>query len=69
MEEADDNVEATKVPPMKMAALSELKTPFLTIIRDVAERNCKQMQAIAHANSVSLRPHVKTHKTIQGLLQ
>lgn len=49
--------------------LSELPTPFLVIYRDVAQRNADRMLQRAADLGVALRPHVKTHKTVQGELQ
>lgn len=38
-------------------------TPVLTIDLDIMERNIGRMQALCDECGVSLRPHVKTHKT------
>lgn len=40
----------------------ELDTPSLLIDREILIKNIKDMQDYANANSVSLRPHTKTHK-------
>lgn len=39
-------------------------TPFLEIDLDRIEQNIARMQTFADANSLHLRPHVKTHKSI-----
>ncbi len=44
--------------------LDDLSTPALLIDRDRLARNLDRMRAIADANEVALRPHVKTHKSI-----
>jgi D-serine deaminase-like pyridoxal phosphate-dependent protein len=41
----------------------ELDTPTVLIDFDTMERNIAQMQKVADANGVKLRPHTKTHKT------
>eukprot|EP00036_Acanthoecidae_sp_10tr_P023877 CAMPEP_0206329330 /NCGR_PEP_ID=MMETSP0106_2-20121207/23142_1 /ASSEMBLY_ACC=CAM_ASM_000206 /TAXON_ID=81532 /ORGANISM="Acanthoeca-like sp., Strain 10tr" /LENGTH=371 /DNA_ID=CAMNT_0053762043 /DNA_START=49 /DNA_END=1164 /DNA_ORIENTATION=+ len=51
-----------------MAALERIRTPALLIDVDVAERNARAMLARADALGCTLRPHVKTHKTVEGAL-
>jgi D-serine deaminase-like pyridoxal phosphate-dependent protein len=46
--------------------LTEKRTPFAWLDLDVLERNCQRMLARSTALGVRLRPHVKTHKTVQG---
>lgn len=48
-----------------MATLRDLPTPCLVLRRDVLERNCERMQARARALGVTLRPHLKTAKSIE----
>ena len=43
-------------------------TPAIAVRRSVVERNCKRMLDRAKKLGVKLRPHVKTHKTIEGAL-
>ncbi len=43
----------------------QLTTPALVLDLDVMERNIEDMRAFAEANGVSLRPHAKTHKSVQ----
>jgi D-serine deaminase-like pyridoxal phosphate-dependent protein len=45
--------------------LSELDTPFLAVDRDVLERNLLAMAEMADERGVALRPHAKTHKTME----
>jgi D-serine deaminase-like pyridoxal phosphate-dependent protein len=45
-----------------IAATPDLDTPALLIDLDVLERNLAEMQAVADASGVRLRPHTKTHK-------
>jgi D-serine deaminase-like pyridoxal phosphate-dependent protein len=46
--------------------LETLPTPFALISLDKLERNTQMMASRAHRLDVKLRPHVKTHKTIEG---
>lgn len=46
----------------------ELSTPAAIVDLDVAERNCARMRERMAALGVRLRPHVKTHKTVEGAL-
>src|SRR6266566_3895816 len=43
----------------------DVETPALLLYRDVMERNLTQMAARARRLSVSLRPHIKTHKCLE----
>eukprot|EP01083_Nonionella_stella_P262616 892822_1 len=50
--------------------VKELRTPCFVVLEDVIRENCLRMQEKAKKYGVFLRPHVKTHKTIEGgLLQ
>jgi len=42
----------------------ELNTPVLVIDRDALDRNIRQMADFAKARGVALRPHAKTHKSL-----
>jgi len=48
-----------------MSNLYDLDTPALIVDVRVLEKNLDRMEAYARANSVALRPHTKTHKTMQ----
>lgn len=47
-----------------MRTLHELPTPALILDLDILERNLERMQLLANAAKVRLRPHVKTHKSV-----
>lgn len=42
-----------------------LNTPVLIIDRDALQRNIEAMAAFARANGLALRPHAKTHKSVE----
>jgi D-serine deaminase-like pyridoxal phosphate-dependent protein len=44
---------------------TELSTPALTIDLDVVERNLDRMASLCREQGVGLRPHTKTHKTLE----
>lgn len=44
----------------------DLPTPALLIERDRVIANCQRMREIARSERLTLRPHVKTHKTLEG---
>ncbi|MEE4271819.1 MAG: alanine racemase [Thermoanaerobaculales bacterium] len=46
--------------------LIELQTPCALVDLERFEANCTRMSDRAHRLGVRLRPHVKTHKTVQG---
>ncbi|XP_054847985.1 D-threo-3-hydroxyaspartate dehydratase-like [Eublepharis macularius] len=46
--------------------VEELRTPAFTVDLDVVKRNVQQMTERFRALGVSLRPHMKTHKTLEG---
>jgi 3-hydroxy-D-aspartate aldolase len=43
---------------------AELNTPALVIDRDALDRNIRRMADLARTHGVSLRPHAKTHKSV-----
>ena len=47
---------------MTAVDLATLDTPALVIDLDIVQRNLEKMQKKADTHSVSLRPHIKTHK-------
>eukprot|EP00762_Andalucia_godoyi_P007963 ANDGO_03470.mRNA.1 D-serine dehydratase len=50
--------------------MEDLDTPAFVVRLEVCQRNCERMLETARQNGVKLRPHVKTHKTVElGLLQ
>ena len=48
-----------------MAKLHDLPTPAAVVDLDVLERNCAGMRERARGLGVTLRPHVKTHKSVE----
>lgn len=50
-----------------MTALSRIPTPSFVVDRSIAKANCDRMRAKALMAGVVLRPHVKTHKTVEGV--
>jgi D-serine deaminase-like pyridoxal phosphate-dependent protein len=48
--------------------LKELTTPAALVDLEVFERNCAAMRTRIDSLGVRLRPHVKTHKTVEGAL-
>lgn len=49
-----------------MNTIRDLPTPSFIVDLDLVENNCRRMREKAAASDVVLRPHVKTHKTIEG---
>ena len=49
-----------------MSSLNEIPTPAAVIDRLRLEKNTREMSRRAHQLEVQLRPHVKTHKTLEG---
>jgi D-serine deaminase-like pyridoxal phosphate-dependent protein len=47
------------------AMLAELETPVAVVDLDVVERNVARIAALARDAGVRVRPHVKTHKTVE----
>src|SRR3989442_10763639 len=43
----------------------DVETPALLLLRDVMDRNLRQMAERARRLGVSLRPHIKTHKCLE----
>ncbi|MEO8431815.1 MAG: alanine racemase [Acidobacteriota bacterium] len=48
-----------------MTRLEDLQTPAVLVDLDVLERNVERMASAARAAGVKLRPHAKTHKTLE----
>src|SRR5262249_60691060 len=48
----------------RQGSRGELNTPALVIDRAALERNIAAMAAFAKANGIALRPHAKTHKSV-----
>ena len=48
----------------KTGSRRELNTPVLVVDRDALQRNIELMAGLARANGVALRPHAKTHKSV-----
>ncbi|XP_062998701.1 D-serine dehydratase-like [Elgaria multicarinata webbii] len=46
--------------------VEELQSPAFTVDIDVAKRNAQRMRERCRALGVTLRPHMKTHKTLEG---
>jgi D-serine deaminase-like pyridoxal phosphate-dependent protein len=46
--------------------ISEVSTPAVVVDLDVVERNLTRMAAYCQAHDLGLRPHTKTHKTLEG---
>jgi len=44
----------------------EISTPAVVVDLDVVERNVAQMAAYCRAHQLGLRPHIKTHKTVEA---
>eukprot|EP00434_Breviolum_minutum_P016251 symbB.v1.2.014321.t1/scaffold1020.1/size145545/9 len=61
LEEGAGSVDA-KVP----RTIDDLATPCYIGYLPVIQRNCERMLQRAHSLGCQLRPHMKTHKTIQG---
>jgi D-serine deaminase-like pyridoxal phosphate-dependent protein len=49
----------------QQGARAALNTPALVIDRDALERNIAAMAAFARENGLALRPHAKTHKSVE----
>jgi len=50
------------------STIHDLRTPAIIVNKAQAQTNAAKMQAIASKHNVELRPHCKTHKTIQGAM-
>ena len=52
-----------------MMLLDDLPTPAFIVDKHAFQQNCKAARAAAAKNGIPrLRPHVKTHKTIEGCI-
>jgi len=51
-----------------METTNTIATPALVVNRSKLEANCQKMLAWARERGVRLRPHIKTHKTLEGAL-
>jgi D-serine deaminase-like pyridoxal phosphate-dependent protein len=47
-------------------SVCEVSTPAVVVDLDVMERNAKRMSAYCEASGLKLRPHTKTHKTVEA---
>ena len=57
---------STESTSKESCSLTSLRTPALLLYLDVARRNASVMLQRASDLQCTLRPHVKTHKTLQG---
>ena len=48
--------------------LGDLQTPAFVINRYAFEKNCRKVVEMAKLQNFKIRPHIKTHKTVQGCL-
>jgi D-serine deaminase-like pyridoxal phosphate-dependent protein len=48
--------------------LASLRTPCAVVRLPIVRANCERMLANAAGKGVTLRPHCKTHKTVEGAL-
>lgn len=65
-----DPVVGYDVPALPGMAETDIQTPCLIVDLDALEHNIRRMGALARAQGVSLRPHAKTHKSVDiALLQ
>jgi len=56
---------STQPPPARIGdTVDQVDTPALLVDLDAFERNLDRMQAMADAAGVDLRPHAKTHKSV-----
>jgi D-serine deaminase-like pyridoxal phosphate-dependent protein len=46
--------------------IDQLNTPAFLVDRNIVRQNCDRMLEKARQSGVAFRPHVKTHKTIEG---
>ena len=47
--------------------LADLPTPAFVVNRHAFERNCQDVLDLAESRSLKIRPHIKTHKTLEGV--
>lgn len=45
--------------------VSDLPTPAILVEKSRLEENIRSMQVLANEQNVALRPHIKTHKSVQ----
>lgn len=50
-----------------MATLADLPTPAFVVNRHAFAANCQQVLETARDRGLKLRPHIKTHKTLEGI--
>ncbi|MCU1327244.1 MAG: alanine racemase protein, partial [Bryobacterales bacterium] len=48
-----------------MTRVEDLDTPALVVDLDIMERNLQRVQDYCHSHGLKLRPHTKTHKSIE----
>ncbi|MCB0654779.1 MAG: hypothetical protein KDC57_01520, partial [Saprospiraceae bacterium] len=48
-----------------MLSVNQLQTPQVLVDQLILEWNIKHLQEIADLNQVKLRPHIKTHKSVE----
>ena len=48
--------------------LGDLQTPAFVINRYAFEKNCRKVVEMANVKNFKIRPHIKTHKTVEGCL-
>lgn len=48
-----------------MSGIMELETPCVLVDEKCLAQNIEQMQQLANQNQVALRPHIKTHKSLE----
>ncbi|MDJ0720819.1 MAG: alanine racemase [Desulfobacterales bacterium] len=51
--------------PIVLDLPAHLETPAVLVDRDILQANIDRMQALADGSALVLRPHVKTHKSVQ----
>lgn len=49
-----------------MVTLQDIPTPFFVVNQNVFVKNCQRALEYCECNSIRMRPHIKTHKTLQG---
>ena len=50
-----------------MKTLKDIPTPAFVVHRQTFARNCQTVLDLARARNLKLRPHIKTHKTLEGV--
>src|SRR5687767_11673732 len=59
-----DDVRLHQVLIGRAGSRAELNTPVLVVDRDALDRNIRRMADLARNQGVALRPHAKTHKSV-----